>query len=153
MKGSLIYTLLAAAVLFLVVVPLGTSVFLFGFIHGDSPCILCWAQRLGMALVALIGLFILRYGPRPRYVGLGVLVSSYGVFMAIRHSSLHLARDVGQGFAIEMFGAHTYTGRSRCSGSASWSWRSCCWRRRPKTCSRSRPARCAGWAGSPWSVS
>jgi disulfide bond formation protein DsbB len=108
MKGNLIYTLLAAAVLFLVVVPLGTSVFLFGFIHGDSPCILCWAQRLGMALVALIGLFILRYGPRPRYVGLGVLVSSYGVFMAIRHSSLHLARDIGQGFAIEMLGAHTY---------------------------------------------
>jgi disulfide bond formation protein DsbB len=79
-----------------------------GFFHGDSPCILCWSQRIGMALVALIGLFILRYGPRPKYVGLGVLVSAYGMFMAVRHSSLHLARDIGQGFAIEMLGAHTY---------------------------------------------
>src|SRR5512134_2452831 len=101
-----VYTMLAAAVLFLV---LGTSVFVLGFMHGDSPCILCWAQRIAMALVALVGLFILRYGPRPRYVGLGVLIAAYGVFMALRHSSLHLARDIGQGFAVEILGAHTYT--------------------------------------------
>jgi disulfide bond formation protein DsbB len=61
-----------------------------------------------MTLIAAIGLFILRYGPRPRLVGLGVLVGAYGVFMAVRHSSLHLARDIGQGFAIQMLGAHTY---------------------------------------------
>jgi disulfide bond formation protein DsbB len=30
------------------------------------------------------------------------------MYMAIRHSSLHLARDVGQGFAGAFFGAHTY---------------------------------------------
>ncbi len=109
MTGRFVYTLLAAAVLFLIVVPLGTSVFVLGFVQGDSPCILCWAQRIGMALVTLIGLFILRYGPKPKYVGLGVLVSTYGVFMALRHSSLHVARDIGQGFAPEMLGAHTYT--------------------------------------------
>jgi disulfide bond formation protein DsbB len=108
MSRSPLYTVLAAAVLFLILVPLGTSVFILGFIHGDSPCILCWAQRIGMALVALIGLFILRYGPRPKYVGLGVLVGAWGVFMAVRHSSLHLSRDIGQGFAVEMLGAHTY---------------------------------------------
>jgi disulfide bond formation protein DsbB len=28
--------------------------------------------------------------------------------MALRHASLHLARDVGQGFAVEIMGAHTY---------------------------------------------
>ena len=28
--------------------------------------------------------------------------------MAARHSALHLARDVGQGFSIEILGAHTY---------------------------------------------
>ena len=108
MTRSPIYTVLALAVLFLAVVPLGTSVYILGFFHGDSPCILCWAQRIGMALVALVGLFVLRYGPRPKYLGLGVLVGAWGVFMAIRHSSLHLARDVGQGFAIQMLGAHTY---------------------------------------------
>jgi disulfide bond formation protein DsbB len=101
-------TVVAAAVLFLVLVPLGTSVFILGFVAGDSPCILCWAQRIGMAIVALIGLFVLRYGPKPKYVGLAILVSAYGAFMAIRHSSLHLARDIGQGFAIDMLGAHTY---------------------------------------------
>ena len=105
---SPVYTALAAAVLFLTLVPLGTSVFILGFIHGDSPCILCWAQRMGMSLVALIGLFVLRYGPRPKYVGAAILVAAYGVYMAIRHSSLHLARDIGQGFAIDMLGAHTY---------------------------------------------
>jgi disulfide bond formation protein DsbB len=109
MPRSPVYSALAAAVLFLALVPLGTSVFVLGFVHGDAPCILCWAQRIGMTVIALIGLFILRYGPKPRYVGLGVLVAAYGVFMAIRHSSLHLARDIGQGFAIEMLGAHTYT--------------------------------------------
>lgn len=108
MTRSPLYTVLAAAVLFLILVPLGTSVFILGFIHGDTPCILCWAQRIGMSLVALIGLFVLRYGPKPKYLGIGVLVSAWGVFMAVRHSSLHLARDVGQGFAISMLGAHTY---------------------------------------------
>ena len=105
---SPVYAAVAAAVLFLVLVPLGTSVFILGFIQGDSPCILCWAQRMGMSLVALIGLFVLRYGPRPKYIGLAILVGAYGIYMGIRHSSLHLARDIGQGFAIEMLGAHTY---------------------------------------------
>ncbi len=108
MTRSPLYTVLAAAVLFLILVPLGTSVFILGFIHGDSPCILCWAQRIGMSLVALVGLFILRYGPKPKYVGLGIFVSAWGVYMSVRHSSLHLARDVGQGFAIDILGAHTY---------------------------------------------
>lgn len=108
-RPSPIYTVLVAAVLFLSFVPLGVSVFILGFIHGDSPCVLCWQQRIGMALIALIGLFVLRYGPRPKYLGLVVLVGVYGVFMGVRHSSLHLARDVGQGFSAELLGAHTYT--------------------------------------------
>jgi disulfide bond formation protein DsbB len=102
-------TILAWAVLLLAAVPLGASVFVLGFLQGDSPCILCWGQRTGMALVALTGLFILRYGPRPRYVGTGVLLGAYGLYMATRHSSLHLARDIGQGFSVELAGAHTYT--------------------------------------------
>lgn len=109
MKRSGLFTLLAIAVLFLAVVPVGTAVFVLGFVNGDSPCILCWEQRIGMALIALIGLFVLRYGAKPRYLGLAVLVGAYGVFMGIRHSSLHLARDIGQGFSIDILGAHTYT--------------------------------------------
>lgn len=109
MRRPAVDTILALAVLLLAALPLGASVFVLGFLQGDSPCILCWGQRAGMALVALTGLFILRYGPRPRYVGTGVLLGAYGLYMAARHSSLHLARDVGQGFSVELFGAHTYT--------------------------------------------
>jgi disulfide bond formation protein DsbB len=109
MKSDSLHTILGLAVLALVVGPIGIAVFVLAFVHGDSPCVLCWAQRTGMILIALTGLFILRFGPRPRYVGLAVLISAYGLYMAARHSALHLARDVGQGFSIEILGAHTYT--------------------------------------------
>jgi hypothetical protein len=102
---------LAWVVIILIVVPVGGAVWL-GVTHGESPCILCWAQRTSMALIALVGLFVLRYGPRPRYLGMVVLLGTWGVFMSLRHSALHLARDVGQGFAAPYFGVHTYA----------WAW-------------------------------
>ena len=102
---------LAWVVIVLIAVPVGGALAL-GFLHGDSPCILCWSQRTSMVLIALVGLFVVRYGPRPRYLGMAVLLGTWGVFMALRHSSLHLARDVGQGFSAPIFGLHTYT----------WSW-------------------------------
>ena len=104
-----LYTPLTLAVLALVIGPIGIAVFVLGFGLGDSPCVLCWAQRTGMVLIALTGLFVVRFGPRPRYVGLAVLLSCFGIYMGLRHSSLHLWRDVGQGFSAEIFGAHTYT--------------------------------------------
>jgi disulfide bond formation protein DsbB len=104
-------TVLAWAVILLSVGPVGVAVVL-GVAYGESPCILCWAQRTSMVLLALAALFVLRYGPRPRYLGTVVLLGAWGMFMALRHSSLHLARDVGQGFAASFFGAHTYV----------WSW-------------------------------
>lgn len=107
MRREAVYVVLACAVLALLV-PVGTSVFGLGFLHGDSPCVLCWAQRTGMVLISLIGLFVLRFGPRPKYLGLAVLVGAFGVYMGLRHSALHISRDVGQGFAIELLGVHTY---------------------------------------------
>jgi disulfide bond formation protein DsbB len=109
MRRDLIYTLLAFAVLVLAIVPIGTAVFVLGFVYGDSPCVMCWEQRTGMAIIALIGLFILRYGPRPKYIGLSVLVGAWGIVMGLRHVGMHAARDVGQGFSIEILGVHTYT--------------------------------------------
>lgn len=100
--------LLAGVVIVLTLCPVGVAVWL-GLFHGDSPCILCWAQRTSMVLIALTGLFILRYGPKPKYIGMAVLLGAFGAFMAVRHSALHLARDVGQGFSAPFFGAHTYT--------------------------------------------
>jgi disulfide bond formation protein DsbB len=91
MKSESLYTILALAVVALAVGPIGIAVFVLGFVHGDSPCVLCWAQRTGMILIALTGLFILRFGPRPRYVGLAVLISAHGLYMAARHSALRCA--------------------------------------------------------------
>ena len=104
-------TVLAWAVIVLTAGPVGAAVWL-GLVYGEAPCILCWAQRTSMVLIALVGLFVLRYGPRPRYIGMGVLLGAWGVFMSLRHAALHLARDVGQGFAAPYFGAHTYV----------WAW-------------------------------
>lgn len=109
MRHNVLYTVLAVTVLILSVVPVGTAVFLLGFVHGDSPCVMCWEQRTGMAIIALLGLFVLRYGPRPKYIGMSVLVGAWGVFMSVRHTGMHAARDVGQGFSIEIMRAHTYT--------------------------------------------
>jgi disulfide bond formation protein DsbB len=103
--------LLAWLAIVLLVVPVGGALWL-GVAHGESPCILCWTQRTSMVLIALVALFVVRYGPRPRYLGMLVLLGAWGTFMALRHSGLHLARDVGQGFSGSIMGAHTYT----------WSW-------------------------------
>jgi disulfide bond formation protein DsbB len=81
---------------------------LLGVLAGDSPCILCWAERTGMILIGLCGLFVIRYGPRPRYIGVVLLLGVWGVYMSLRHSALHLARDVGQGFSAPILGVHTY---------------------------------------------
>jgi disulfide bond formation protein DsbB len=109
MRRDAIYSILALAVLVLATIPVGTAVFLLGFLSGDSPCVMCWEQRTGMVLVALTGLFVLRYGPRPKYLGLSVLLGAWGIFMGLRHTGMHAARDVGQGFSLEILGAHTYT--------------------------------------------
>ena len=103
--------ILAWVVIVLVGGPIAGAV-LLGAVHGDSPCILCWGQRTSMVLIALVGLFVLRHGPRPRYLGMVVLLGVFGQYMALRHSGLHLARDIGQGFSAPILGAHTY----------SWSW-------------------------------
>ena len=99
--------ILAWVVIVLVGVPVAGAV-LLGVLHGDSPCILCWAERTSMVLIALCALFVIRYGPRPRYLGVTVLLGVWGVYMSLRHSGLHVARDVGQGFAAPILGVHTY---------------------------------------------
>ena len=55
-------TVLAWVVIVMIAVPVGSAVWL-GLVYGESPCILCWAQRTSMVLIALVGLFVLRYGP------------------------------------------------------------------------------------------
>lgn len=104
-----LFTVLAIAVLFLMAVPVGLATFWLGFVRGDSPCVMCWEQRIGLILIALTGLFVLRFGPRPKYLGMAVLIAGWGMFMGLRHVGMHAARDIGQGFSLEILGAHTYT--------------------------------------------
>jgi hypothetical protein len=111
LAGEWLRSVLAWSVIVLLAVPVGGALWL-GVAHGESPCILCWAQRTSMVLVALVALFVVRYGPRPRHLGLLILLGAWGTFMALRHSALHLARDVGQGFRGVILGAHTYV----------WAW-------------------------------
>lgn len=99
--------ILAWVVIVLVGGPVAGAV-LLGVLHGDSPCILCWAERTGMILIGLCGLFVIRYGPKPRYIGVVLLLGVWGIYMSLRHSALHVARDVGQGFSAPILGAHTY---------------------------------------------
>jgi disulfide bond formation protein DsbB len=108
-KHDGLFTLLTLAILFLTIVPVGAAVFWLGFARGDSPCVMCWEQRIGMILISLTGLFILRFGPQPKYIGMAVLIAAWGIFMGMRHTGMHAARDIGQGFSAEIFGAHTYT--------------------------------------------
>lgn len=108
-RPDVVFAIVALAVLILTVVPIGTAVFYLGFVRGDSPCVMCWEQRIGMLLISLVGLFVLRFGPKPKYVGMAVLIAMWGMFMGLRHIGMHAARDVGQGFALEILGAHTYT--------------------------------------------
>lgn len=108
-RRDAIFFVLALAVLILTVVPVGTAVFWLGFARGDSPCVMCWEQRIGMLLVSLVGLFVLRFGPKPKYVGMAILIAGWGIFMGLRHTGMHAARDIGQGFSLEILGAHTYT--------------------------------------------
>ena len=48
-------TVLAWAVILLTAGPVGAAVVL-GMLFGESPCILCWAQRTSMVLMALTGI-------------------------------------------------------------------------------------------------
>jgi disulfide bond formation protein DsbB len=45
---ELLYTLVALAVIALMGIPVSIAVFILGFGHGDSPCVLCWERRIGM---------------------------------------------------------------------------------------------------------
>jgi len=115
MKRDALYSIVALAALALVAGPIGIAVFVLGSSTGLAVRhVLGTADDDGPrgARCALR----LRYGPRPRYLGLGIVASSIGVFMDVRHSALHLWRDVGQGFSLEILEPTPTRGRRSSSG-------------------------------------
>ncbi|WP_120945783.1 disulfide bond formation protein B [Helicobacter labacensis] len=101
------YFLFSLAIIGIVSLPVGIGNLVLGFIYGDSPCIQCWAERQSMVYVGLAGLFILRYGLKPKYLAILLLVVAGGLYQSFYHYGNHALEDVGQGFALSILGLHT----------------------------------------------
>ena len=100
---------MSTAVAIILIVPVGMACVYLGFIKGESPCLLCGHERFGMVAVGVLGLFMVRYGVKIKYVALVFLCGFWFLFEGLRHVGNHAARDIGQGFGEAMFGLHTYT--------------------------------------------
>lgn len=105
------FNLMSLAIIALVALPVGIACLILGFGMGDSPCVMCWAERITMIAISLIALFILRYGLRPGYVAALLLMACWGMFNGFIHYSLDGTfggyLDIKQGFGLEILGAHT----------------------------------------------
>ena len=105
------FNLMSLAIIALVALPVGIACLALGFGMGDSPCVMCWAERITMIAISLIALFILRYGLRPGYVAALLLMACWGMFNGFIHYSLDGTfggyLDIKQGFGLEILGAHT----------------------------------------------
>ena len=105
------FNLMSLAIIALVALPVGIACLALGFGMGDSPCVMCWAERITMIAISLIALFILRYGLRPGYVAALLLMACWGMFNGFIHYSLDGTfggyLDIKQGFGLGILGAHT----------------------------------------------
>lgn len=108
MNEKLFNSILSLAALAVAAV-LGVASFYLGFIDKESPCIICWATRMLMIGVVMFAFLIVRYGPKPKYVGWIIFIALFGMFAGFRHSSGSFAWDIHQGWWAELLGAHTYT--------------------------------------------
>ena len=92
-----------------IAIVLGVASFYLGFIDKESPCIICWATRMLMIGVVMFAFLIIRYGPKPQYIGWIIFIALFGMFASFRHSSGSFGWDIHQGWWAEILGAHTYT--------------------------------------------
>ncbi|GMB96475.1 disulfide bond formation protein B [Helicobacter sp. NHP22-001] len=107
MQAQRFYFLFSLAIIAIIALPVGIANLILGFVYHDSPCIQCWGERQSMVYIALGGLFILRYGLKPKYIAILVLIVAGGLYQSFYHLGNHALEDVGQGFALEIFGLHT----------------------------------------------
>ena len=95
--------LIATEVLLILAIPVGIANVVLGYIIGESPCTLCWFERTGMILIGVLGVMVLRYGLRMRYLAAMAFSSFFGLYMTLRHTSMLLHQDQGQGFGDSDF--------------------------------------------------
>lgn len=107
-RSNLFYFLLCTAAVIVFLIPVGVANMVFGYMLGDSPCTLCWGQRIAMIFIALCAFFIVRYGFKPKYIASLLIFTAVGLWQSFRHIAPHSGRDLDQGFGLMVFGAHTY---------------------------------------------
>ncbi|AJC86798.1 disulfide bond formation protein B [Campylobacter sp. RM16704] len=103
------YLFMTTAVLLILAIPVGFANMYLGYFHNESPCTLCWFERIGMIVIGVLGMLILRYGPQIKYIVCVFLFAGYGIYMGIRHTASWWQRDIGIGLGDKLVGAHTYT--------------------------------------------
>lgn len=106
-KAKTWYDIVCWGGLLIVLLPAGIANVVLGYMMGDSPCTLCWGQRQEMMFIGVVALFIVRYGVKPKYLAMLLIMAAVGLWSSWRHLGNHAARDVGQGFGLEIMGLHT----------------------------------------------
>ncbi|ASM36735.1 disulfide bond formation protein B [Campylobacter sputorum] len=102
---------MSVAVILLMALPVGIACIILGFGMGDSPCIMCWAERITMIVISFIGLLIVRYGFKVSYFAALIFMACWGLFNGFIHYTVDGTfggyLDIKQGFGLEILGAHT----------------------------------------------
>ncbi|GAA6822985.1 disulfide bond formation protein B [Helicobacter pylori] len=106
-KETRFYNLFSLAILGILIFPVGLANFYFGYVLKDSPCIFCWALRINMILIGAVALLVVRFGFKPKYIALLLLMAGSGLYEGFYYTGSHALEDVGQGFALPILGLHT----------------------------------------------
>lgn len=107
-KVKLFYALMCLAGFLIILLPVGIANLYFGYVLKDSPRTLCWGQREAMIFIGVLALFIVRYGLKPKYLAMLLIVTAFGLWQSFAHFGNHAHRDLDQGFGLAVFGIHTY---------------------------------------------
>ncbi|OPA71820.1 dihydroneopterin aldolase [Campylobacter pinnipediorum subsp. caledonicus] len=107
-KTKFFYSLMCLAGFLIIALPVGIANFYFGYVLGDSPCILCWGQREAMIFIGVMALFIVRYGLKGKYLATLLVMAAFAIWQSFAHFGNHAERDLDQGFGLPIFGIHTY---------------------------------------------
>jgi disulfide bond formation protein DsbB len=89
-----------------------TSVLIGGlmiqYLHHETPCVLCFLQRLAMTGVATALLMNAKDTPKKRHYGIALLFALQGAFVALRQIALHICPDF-ETFGHPFWGLSLYT--------------------------------------------
>lgn len=106
-NGGFFRFLMCCAAFLIILLPVGIANLIFGYVLLDSPCTLCWGQRINMIYIGVAAFFVVRYGFKSRYIATILIFAAIGLWESFRHMSMHAGRDLDQGFGLAVFGIHT----------------------------------------------